>query len=213
MAQENSDGVAYLRALKGNVDAPAATAAAPARDPAGVDTARTTESQPFAGPERRSSPRHKCEGSAEMREPGHDAHTWASFKDISLHGCYVEATATYPVGTVLDLKLEANGFQVRSQGVVRVCYPFLGMGIALTEMADDDRAQLKELLRTISRTTVVMGAPLLGSAPLEPVPLISDPSAALRALVEFFNKRPALPRDEFLRLLRKSQEVAAKSGQ
>ncbi len=148
-----------------------------------------------------------------MREPGQDVPTWAAFKDISLHGCYVEATATYPVGTVLDLKLEANGFQVRSKGTVRVCYPFLGMGIALTEMADDDRAQLKQLLRTISRPALVMGAPLLATGLLEPMPLIADPTAALRALVEFFEKHQTLPREDFVRVLRKSQELAAKSGQ
>lgn len=142
-----------------------------------------------------------------------NVHTWATFKDISLHGCYVEATATYPVGTVLDLKLEANGFHVYSKGTVRVCYPFLGMGIALTEMADDDRARLKELLRTISRPAVVMSSPALASGPLEPMPPIADPVAALRALVEFFEKHQTLPRQEFVSILRKSQELAAKSGQ
>jgi hypothetical protein len=212
MAQEDNDNVTYLRALR---QPASAAAAAPARDPAatGVGEAGAGESQPFTGPERRSSPRHKCEGSAEMREPGQDVRTWAAFKDISLHGCYVEATATYPVGTVLDLKLEANGFQVRSKGTVRVCYPFLGMGIALTEMADDDRAQLKQLLRTISRPALVMGAPLLATGLLEPMPLIADPTAALRALVEFLEKHQTLPREDFVRVLRKSQELAAKSGQ
>ncbi len=210
MAQEDIDGVSYLKALRRTVGA---TAAAPARDPAAMEANEAGESQPFAGPERRLSPRYKCEGSVEMREQGHDVHTWATFKDISLHGCYVEATATYPVGTVLDLKLEANGFHVYSKGTVRVCYPFLGMGIALTEMADDDRARLKELLRTISRPAVVMSSPALASGPLEPMPPIADPAAALRALVEFFEKHQTLPRQEFVRILRKSQESAAKSGQ
>ena len=208
MAQEDNDGVAYLRALRG----PAATAAAPAREPA-TGEAGAGEPQAFAGPERRSSPRYKCEGSVEMREQGKDVHTWAAFTDISLHGCYVEATATYPVGTVLDLKLEANGIQVRTKGTVRACYPFLGMGIALTEMAEEDRARLKDLLRTISRPAVVMGSSLLASGPLEPVPLISDSPAALRALVEFFEKSQTLSRQEFLRVLRQSQEVATKPGQ
>src|SRR5579864_888055 len=178
MAQENKDGVAYLKTQRGTGDGPATTAACPAVEP-----------QPFAGPERRRSPRHNCEGSAEMREEGTDIRTRAAFKDISFHGCYLEAAATYPVGTVLHLKLEANGFQVQAKGIVRVTYPFLGMGIALTEMGEEDRARLRELLRTITHATVVMGAPLLGSGPLEPVPLISDPTAALRALVEFFEKR------------------------
>ena len=212
MLREDNDGVAYLKALRGSATDSTATAASPARESvAAVSTQESaTGPQPFTGQERRCSPRYKCEGSAEMREEGHDVHTWASFTDISLHGCYVEATATYPVGTILELKLAANGFEVQSKGIVRVNYPFLGMGIALTEMSEDNRTRLKELLRTISRPAIVMGAPLAASAPLETVPLISDAPAALRALVEFFEKRQTLTREEFLRILRKSQEVGAK---
>jgi PilZ domain len=210
VAQDDNDGVAYLRALRRTVES-AAAAAAPAPEAAAARDADAGESA-FTGPEKRRSPRYKCEGSAEMREEGHDVRTWASFKDISLHGCYVEATATYPVGTLLDLKLEANGFQVQTRGTVRVMYPFLGMGIAFTEMAEDDRTRLRELLRTIVRPTIVMAAPPLAAASLEAVPVISDPNAAMRALIEFFEKRPILPRDEFLRILRKSQEAPAPSA-
>ena len=51
----------------------------------------------------------KCEGSAEVREDGCDVRTWATFTDVSVHGCYVEAQATYPAGTILHLKLEVKG--------------------------------------------------------------------------------------------------------
>lgn len=54
---------------------------------------------------------------------------WTTFTDISLHGCYVEATTAYRVGVKLGLKLEANGFRVEAIGEVRVSYPHLGMGI------------------------------------------------------------------------------------
>ena len=221
MPDEDNDGVAYLRALRGtaNSHAPgattagAATAAARALEhiPTGAGEAKAGESQPFAGPDKRRSPRYKCEGSAEMREEGHDVRTWASFKDVSLHGCYVEAMATYPVGTVLHLKLESNGFQVHAKGTVRVTYPLLGMGIALTEMADEDRERLKQMLRTMSWPSIVMGSPPAASGVQEPAALITDPTAALRALVEFFDMRSMLPREEFLRILRKAEDTSAKS--
>lgn len=218
MAQDDNDGAAYLKALRRSVAdaaparAPTGTsesvaAAAPAPEPTGPSETAAVDAQAFTGPEKRRSPRYKCEGSAEMCEEGHDVRTWAAFKDISLHGCYVEATATYPVGTLLDMKLEANGLQVRTSGTVRVTYPFLGMGIAFTEMAEQDRTRLKELLRTVMRPAVVMGPSLLSSGPLEPVPLITDPNAAMGALAEFFEKHQTLFRDEFLRILRKSQQV------
>jgi hypothetical protein len=40
---------------------------------------------------------------------------------------------------------------------------------------------------------------------LAAVPLIADPAAALRALTDFFENRQVLMRDDFLRILRKSQ--------
>jgi hypothetical protein len=54
----------------------------------------------FKGAEKRRSPRYKCEGSAEICEDGRAVRTWATFSDISLHGCYVEAQATYPAGSL-----------------------------------------------------------------------------------------------------------------
>lgn len=63
-----------------------------------------------------------------MRELTCEVQTWASFTDISLHGCYVEAQATYAVGTVLQIKLEANGVKVEVTGNVRMSYPTLVWG-------------------------------------------------------------------------------------
>ena len=210
MPPEDNDGVNYLKALRRPVDTPAATAAAPAREVFGGGTVEIGNPQPLFGAEKRRSPRHKCEGSAEIREEGHDVRTWASFKDISLHGCYVEAMATYPVGTTLHLKLEANGLQVLAKGIVRVTYPLLGMGIALTEMAEEELERLKQLLGTMSRPAIVIASPNAGSGATEQTPVIADPTAALRAIVEFFDKRSMLPREDFLRILRKTHETAAK---
>ena len=132
---------------------------------------------------------------------------------MSLHGCYVEVQATYPVGTPLRMKLEANGFRVETKGNVRVNYPYLGMGIAFVEMSEENRAQLRGLVSTISRPSVVMGPRIASSLPaggaFAAVPLISDPAAALQALTDFFENRQMLMRDDFLRILRKSQRTEA----
>ena len=209
MSDSENDGAAYLKALRAGGDSGAAVA--PASIPAAAPGNLPAENEAFAGPERRASPRYKCEGGAEMREPECDVRTWAAFKDISLHGCYVEANATYPVGTVLELKLDANGFQVKAKGVVRANYPFLGMGIAFTEMTPENRAQLKELVCAMSRPAVVMGTPPPAPQPLN-VPPISEPGAAVRAMVTHFETHATLSRDAFLALLRKSQEKPTKTA-
>ncbi len=216
MEQEQNEGVAYLMALKqsrspqssdeaaGPEHCPEAT---PESIPAGHDDR-------FQGAEKRRSPRYKCEGSAEMRGEGCEVRTWATFTDVSLHGCYVEAQATYPAGSILHLKLDANGIRVETQGSVRVNYPYLGMGIAFVDMSEENQARLKQLLATISRPSMIMGPGIASSLPatepLEAVPLISSPQAAVQALVEFFESRQMLMRDDFLRILRKSQSAESR---
>ena len=215
MEEETNEGVAYLRALRQPVGLSAKTAAETAREPGPEErsdskNANTNSGERRQRAERRRSPRYKCEGSVELRDDNCDVRTWASFRDVSLHGCYVAAQATYPVGTPLRLKLEANGFRVETMGNVRVNYPYLGMGIAFVDMSEENRAQLKGLLSSISRPTVFMGPRVASSLPpggASVAVLISDPAAAVQALTEFFENRQLLMRDDFLRILRNSQRT------
>jgi hypothetical protein len=204
MTEETDNGIAYLMALKRS------TGSAPAREESPEANANEQGSkQPsFQGGEKRRSPRYQCEGSVQMRAADCDVHTWASFTDISLHGCYVVAQATYPVGTVLLLNLEAKGIRIESKGTVRVSYPYLGMGIAFTDMNSESEAKLKELLASLSRPSIIMG-PGIASAlpargPLE-LPPITKPEAILEALAEFFRDRQMLMRDDFVRIVHQTQ--------
>jgi hypothetical protein len=219
MAQEINDGVNYLRALKQTGNPLAATQAAPAQETeaeehSGSGATVADPGERFQGAEKRRSRRYQCEGSVEMCEDGCDVRTWATFSDIGLHGCYVEAQATCPVGTVLHMKLEANGVRVETKGSVRVSYPYLGMGVAFGKISEENRARLRELLVTISRPIVIMGpgiaSSLPASGPLDAVPLIAEPGAAVQALIEFFESRQMLMREDFLRILRKSQGTDTK---
>lgn len=212
MAQEIDEGVAYLRALKQSTSPVAATAATPAREANPEHPVSSADSSDrFKGAEKRRSPRYKCEGSAEMCEAGHDVRTWATFSDVSLHGCYVEAQATYPAGTSLHMKLEVNGVRLEAKGNVRVSYPYLGMGIAFVDMSEEAQSRLREMLATITRPTAIMGPGIASSMPagshLEAIPQIANPDAALKALLEFFENRQMLMREDFLRILRQSQQT------
>ena len=214
MAEGIDEGVSYLRALKQSSSLQEGTAAAPARESAaenlpGSEGRYANATERFPGKEKRRSTRYKCEGSAGMREEGCDVHTWASFTDISLHGCYVEATTAYRVGVTLGLKLEANGYRVEATGDVRVSYPNLGMGISFTKMSEEDRERLRELVRSISRPSVILGGRVAArapaTAPTETLPGVANPTATLQAMSNFFEDRHMMGREEFLRILRKSQ--------
>ena len=192
MTDEPDAGAAYLAALKQS-SAPRARGAAAASEPA------PTSAEALATAAR----------AAQLREIETGVTTWTNFADISLHGCYVEAAATHRVGVMLGLKLEANGFRVEATGKVSVAYPNLGMGISFTKMTDEDREHLRELVRSISRPSVILGARVAMPAPStlrpEGSPQVANPGAALQAMVNFFEDRHMMGRKEFLRILRKSE--------
>jgi hypothetical protein len=211
MSDEINEGIAYLRALKQSVAQAGGAAAAPAHESQG--SGQEASAQPddqFQGADKRRSLRYKCEGSAQLREEGVDIHTWVSFTDVSMHGCYVEAQATYPAGTILHMKLEANGVRVETKGRVVVNYPYLGMGICFEDMSEDNKGHLKRLLGTLSHRCVIVGPGIASSLPatgtMADIPIISDPAAAIQALMEFFESRQVLMREDFLRVLKKSQK-------
>lgn len=157
--------------------------------------------------ERRRSPRYKCTGSAEFRTSGTDVRTWGTLTDISLEGCYVEMMATYPVGRTVDLVLEVNGIRAGLRGEVRVSYPCLGMGIAFREMSDDDRAKLKKMVNSVSPEQVQpQEEHPLETAPLV-MPLIVNAGAALQGLAAFFETHAVLSKEDFVRILRKTQRA------
>ena len=213
MADEEDAGAAYLAALKQS-SAPHPAGAAPARAPLVPSSVprspdpRTGGANPTGSVDKRRSPRYRCQGSAHIREIATGVAIWTTFTDISLHGCYVETTTTYSVGVMLGLKLEANGFRVEATGEVRVTYPNLGMGISFTNMPEEDRERLRELVRSISRPSVIVGSRVAtraaSPAPTEPLPAVANPRAALQAMRDFFEDRHMMGREEFLRILRKS---------
>jgi PilZ domain len=200
MSDETSDGVSYLSALKRSASH---TGAAATR---ALNPAPSTESR--AAMEKRRSPRYRCQGSAHLRELSSGVATWATFTDISLHGCYVEATATYRIGSPIAMTIETNNFRVEATGEVRVAYPSLGMGIVFTGMSPENRDRLRELLRSLSRPSVILGGTSTQNTsivPMEALPPIVNARAAVQAVTSFFESRQILTREEFFRILRKSQ--------
>ncbi|MCU1304093.1 MAG: type pilus assembly PilZ [Candidatus Sulfotelmatobacter sp.] len=214
MSDEEGAGAAYLAALKQSTVQPA-TAAAPARAPIPLSPSETIPGKAVSTgrtgpvPEKRRSPRYRCQGSAHLREINGGVAMWATFSDISLHGCYVEAAAGYAVGSAIAIIIEADGLRFEAAGEVRVAYPGLGMGISFTRVSDEDRERLRALVRSLSQPSVIMGARVMERRPSGPQPdatgPVPNPNAALRAIQKFFEDRHVLGREEFLRILRKSQ--------
>jgi hypothetical protein len=196
------DGVDYLRKLR--VDDLSAS------EPKPSGPAATPQAENKPAHDRRASPRYACQGSARYRQLDSEIQAWGTFSDVSLHGCYIEVTAAFPVGTMLALSLELNGLRVEVNGEVRVSYPFLGMGIAFREVSEENRKRLAEMVGSLAHGVKVVGRhPAAGKPASEAgagtTAALSDPRHALEALVEFFDTRALLTREEFYGLLRDSQ--------
>lgn len=95
--------------------------------------------------ERRRYRRYEIHGGATLQVKGNDVRTWAKLTDVSPGGCYVEAYAPFPAKTELQMMLEIRETRVVAEGVVKVVYPGLGMGIEFTKITDEDRRQLEWL--------------------------------------------------------------------
>ncbi|HVM92962.1 MAG TPA: PilZ domain-containing protein [Terriglobales bacterium] len=127
-------GTSYLRQLKMRNGEGLGVAAAPAPLPAAPKK------------ERRREKRYDCPGSAEIRTEGNSTRLWGMLKDISLNGCYVEMTTTFPVDTRVYVALEAAGIRTVAEAVVRTSYPSLGMGLSFATVAPTQQERLKEIL-------------------------------------------------------------------
>ena len=80
-------------------------------------------------------------------------------------------------------------------------------------MSEDNASHLKQLLASLSRPAVIMGpgaaSPHPTTGPMEALPAITQPEATVRALIEFFEIHQILMRDDFVKLLKKTQEVGS----
>ncbi|MBI3646751.1 MAG: PilZ domain-containing protein [Acidobacteriales bacterium] len=193
-SRKTDDGVDYLRRLKSQ---------AGGEDRAGpVASAGSSVAAPqtsYRGKERRLSPRFRCAGSAEFKAQGSDVRMWGTLTDVSLHGCYVEMSTTFPVGTKVELVLEALGIRVRALGTVGVSYPFLGMGIRLTEIEPGQQTQLEQLLSAVAGQNTAADPTLVQDRGV-PAKAAAEPTAFLEEIKRFFDTHLILSREEFLQI-------------
>jgi len=152
--------------------------------------------------ERRRSPRYSCRGSVEFRAGGGDLRVWGTLTDISRHGCYVEMTSTFPVGTDVDLRMEVQGIRVRARGTVCVTYAFLGMGIAFTEIEPGQETNLEQILSALAhpRGPALPDPGVTDGTEMQKAVGTADPNTLLDEIIRFFALNRLLSREEFIRI-------------
>jgi hypothetical protein len=193
-SRKTDDGANYLRRLKAETDGEELSSRA-----LRTGSAAAGPQTSFTGKERRRSIRYRCSGSVEFRSEGSDVRMWGTLTDVSLHGCYVEMSTTFPVDTRVELVLEALGIRVRALGTVGVSYPFLGMGIRLTEIEPGQQTQLEQLLSAVAGQNTVADPTLLQDRGV-PDKAAAEPTVFLEEIKRYFDTHLILSREEFLQI-------------
>jgi hypothetical protein len=101
--------------------------------------------------DRRTSPRLKCASSVEVYPTGESAPIRTRTADLSLWGCFLEMPNPLPKGTQIRVALWVKEFKLWANAEVVTSTPGFGIGVKFTEIAEQDRNQLKQFLESMVR--------------------------------------------------------------
>lgn len=133
--------------------------------------------------------------------------------DLSLGACYVESESPFPVGTRLDLILQARGTFAGAGGSVRVLHPVHGMGIEFLAETEQQRKSVEGFLDFLVSQPGV--TPELRCIPREFVPMTQLPADANTSdtLLDLIRSDAALSQTEFQAELHKQHRGSAEEPQ
>ena len=103
--------------------------------------------------------------------------------DLSLGGCYVQTTAPFPEGSLVDCCLKSNDVEVHTEAMVRVMHPGEGMGLEFPSRTEDQRKKVIDLINCLRNSP---GA----------TPELSIAPRALQADLKEFEHEPLEPANE-----------------
>lgn len=101
-------------------------------------------------PGRREHPRVKVRVPVEIRTETSSFPIRGATSDLSLSGCYVETIFPFPVGTQLELKLQANDTLLILANVA-TSDPQVGNGIEFTKILPEDIENLRAFLEATEK--------------------------------------------------------------
>lgn len=170
-----------------------------------IRTRLTTEN--WQGQERRKHLRYPCFGEVAVGNRGSDVSLTGQLSDISLGGCYIDMMNPLPPDTEVEVALRVANHQFKAIGLVRASRHGFGMGVAFTEITDESRSALKELVDWLAGSLPqpveqkVGGAPFVRSdraKTLSNLPYGNDRNVveALQALVQLLERRGLLSAHE-----------------
>ena len=69
--------------------------------------------------------------------------------ELGIGGCYIDALNPFPAGTIIELRILRDQGTFEAKGRVVYCDTPMGMGVAFTEIAPEQRSMLEDWLAEI----------------------------------------------------------------
>jgi hypothetical protein len=133
-------------------------------------------------PTRRKTTRYHCHGGVELRRNENAPPMFASLSDISLEGCYIEASSTLPAGVEVLFLMRVRDVQIRGRASVKTSNHAVGMGLEFLHLATEDQQKLEFLVGTLSGTEDMLPHDQRRTVAEDPVriaqPFVTRPAAA-----------------------------------
>ncbi len=181
---------------------------APWTDP--VQSAAPKAASATPGSERRTAPRYKSRGSADIFVPNVSFPTRGQIDDISLSGVYIQTNAPLLVGSKVKLNLTIQGCALQAEAEVRTSHPGVGMGLMFTNMNTDNRLILGNLVNRLGGIPPAMSkTAVTASSGAVAAPAPAPAAASLRwdvigrAVSEWFQTHDSLSKDDFINIVRR----------
>ena len=130
--------------------------------------------------------------------------------DLSRGGCYVDSVSCLPVGSVVYIRLRHSGATFQSKAMITYSLPGMGMGIAFSNIAEDQIAIVSKWIAEISGESVAdpqieskeIGS-IFGLEHQTPTDSPSEWREAMAELIGLLTKKQVLTEEEVAELRRK----------
>lgn len=99
--------------------------------------------------EKRGHVRVKISVPIELTQDGSETPLRTKTADLSIRGCYIEMLFTFPVGTPLQVTLQAGDSTILTRGKIVTRHPNVGNGIEFTSMTDKDSETLRQFIEGV----------------------------------------------------------------
>jgi hypothetical protein len=124
--------------------------------------------------------------------------------DISESGIYVAAQYLAP-GVIVDITLPFKDRYITIKGQVQYCENGFGAGINFIDLNDNNRAIIKQLIHSISRTSVSNPTTDVDNSSQISLTMY-EPNVILEALLTLLNRKQLISEEELLSELKKKKE-------